>query len=86
VAQVRFRNTEEAAKRDRLSKWVLIEAIAVDATNNDLPITSADSELAAKAGYGPIPRGWPRPSGASQTAGRPRALADPDRDCDSSQV
>jgi hypothetical protein len=45
---VRFRNTEQAAKTDRLSKWELIEAIAVDADENGLPICGVDTAIAAK--------------------------------------
>lgn len=46
---MKFSRTQEAAKTEKRSKWDLIEAIALDAVDNDVPISGMDSRLAAKA-------------------------------------
>lgn len=45
----KFSRTEKAAKNDRLTKWDLIAAIAEDADEARLPITGAESVVAARA-------------------------------------
>lgn len=44
-----FTRTAKAAQTDRLTKWALVAAIAEDANEARIPITGADSVLAAKA-------------------------------------
>jgi hypothetical protein len=44
-----FKRTAKAAQSDRLTKWDLIAAIAEDADDAGVPITGAESVLAAKA-------------------------------------
>lgn len=42
-----FNRTKQAATVDRATRWGLIEAIAADAVDNDLPISGIKSQLAA---------------------------------------
>jgi hypothetical protein len=46
---MRYRHTQDAATVDRQSRWGLIEAIALDAVENDVPISGGQSVLATKA-------------------------------------
>ena len=48
-ADITFTRTAQAAGKDRQSRWELIEAIAIDATDNGVPITSLASIIAAKS-------------------------------------
>jgi hypothetical protein len=45
---VEFRRTAKAATSERMSTWFLIESIAADATDVGVPISGAESVLAAK--------------------------------------
>jgi hypothetical protein len=46
-----FNRTVEAARHERVSQWQMIEAIALDAADNALPITGIDSIVAAKSAF-----------------------------------
>jgi len=48
-SRVKFKRTQKAATQDRLTKWELIEAIAADADESGLPITSSESCVATKS-------------------------------------
>lgn len=45
----KFTRTAKAATADRMTKWDLIEAIALDAVDAGVPISGAESVMAAKA-------------------------------------